>query len=111
MDKNRNTVALEGWNKNGAASNQGTRKNAKGSASNAGSDSSKKIMGHALTIKEEYIRQEEEGDASTSSFQKLLEICQRVRESAAATLNENGSKVRIYSQFLDSSCVPCGDFA
>ena len=55
MDKNKSALAIEGQGKNTAANGQALRKVAKGTSS--GMDSSKKIMGHALTIKEEYIRQ------------------------------------------------------
>ena len=76
-------------------------------------DSKKKIMGHALTIKEEFIRsQEEDGeDGAVSSFRKLLLICNNVRKSAADILNAQGSKCKIYSQFLESSCEPSDDVA
>jgi hypothetical protein len=74
VDKNKSAGAAEGLAKNTAANTQVTRKIAK-CGSNSGVDPSNKIMGHALTIKEEYIRQQEEGDDSISSFNKLLEIC------------------------------------
>lgn len=85
-----------------AANDQVVRKNATGTT-NSAVDSSKKIMGHALSIKEEFVRQPEDGDEGPSSFRKLLEICKNVRESAAATLNKSGSKVKIHSKFLDST--------
>lgn len=76
-------------------------------------DSKKKIMGHALTIKEEFVRQQEDDgeEGASSSFGKLLEICNNVRKSAADILNKNGCKYKIYSQFLESSCEPCADVA
>ena len=62
-------------------------------------------MGHAMTIKEQYIRDSDETEpGSKSSFQKLVSICQRVRETAAGTLNEKGqTKMQVHSTFLESS--------
>ena len=79
VDKNKNTTikAIEG--KDLAAETD--------PAAQACFESSKKMLGHALSIKEQYIRAAQGGHPENNSFRNLVDICQNVRKAAADSLN------------------------
>ena len=80
VDKNKNTAikAIEG--KDSATEADPTAQTC--------FESSKKMLGHALSIKEQYIRAVQGSQPASSSFRSLVDICQNVRKAAADSLNK-----------------------